>query len=464
MEETVADKPLRRELKNRHIQLIALGGAVGTGLFLGISQTIREAGPSVILGYTIAGVVAFFIMRQLAEMVVEEPVAGSFSFFASKYWSDFAGFVSGWNYWVLWVLVGMAELSAVGVYARYWWPALPNWITAAVCFMAINALNLLHVSLFGEIEFWFAIVKVGAILAMIAFGGYLLVSGHAGPDAGLSNLWLHGGFFPHGTTGLVVAMAAIMFSFGGIELVGVTAAEAENPAASIPKATNQVVYRILIFYIGALVILLSLFPWDRLADGGSPFVMTFRSLNKAGVASALNIVIVTAALSVYNSSVYSNSRMLLGLASRGSAPAALKQVNRRGVPVAGILVSAVATAMSVAVNYVAPEKAFGILMDLVVAALVINWMMISTIHIRFRLVTGDNNRMFKFPSVGYPITNFLCLGFLVALLGVMYRSPDARMSVLMIPAWLAFLGILYAVRRHINRPAAAERLSGNVSS
>ena len=241
---TQQEHQLKRGLKNRHIQLIALGGAVGTGLFLGIAQTIRMAGPSVLLGYAIAGVIAFFIMRQLGEMVVEEPVAGSFSHFANRYWGPFAGFMSGWNYWVLYVLVSMAELTAVGIYIQYWWPAVPTWLSAAIFFVAINAINLTHVKVYGELEFWFSIVKVAAIISMIAFGCYLLFSGHGGPAATVANLWQDGGFFPNGITGLVMAMAVIMFSFGGLELVGITAAEADEPHKTIPKATNQVIYRI----------------------------------------------------------------------------------------------------------------------------------------------------------------------------------------------------------------------------
>ncbi|HBD39281.1 MAG TPA: aromatic amino acid transporter AroP, partial [Cupriavidus sp.] len=232
---------LQRGLKNRHIQLIALGGAIGTGLFLGIAQTIKLAGPSVLLGYALAGVVAFFIMRQLGEMVVDEPVAGSFSYFANKYCGHFAGFMSGWNYWVLYILVSMAELSAVGIYVQYWWPGIPTWISALAFFLIINAINLASVKSFGEMEFWFSIIKVAAIVGMIGFGGYLLATGTAGPDASIANLWQHGGFFPNGFSGLVMAMAVIMFSFGGLELVGITAAEADSPEKSIPKATNQVI-------------------------------------------------------------------------------------------------------------------------------------------------------------------------------------------------------------------------------
>ncbi len=361
---------LKQGLSNRHVQLIALGGAIGTGLFLGLSHTIQLPRPSVLLGYAIAGFIAFLIMRQLGEMVVEEPVSGSFSHFAYKYWGRMAGF--------------MAELSAIGIFVQFWWPSVPTWLTALVFFIAINAINLLNVRLFGELEFVFSCVKVVAIISMIGFGAYLLFSGHAGPSAGVSNLWQHGSFLPHGWSGLVSAMAFIMFAFGGLELVGIAAAETKNPQHTIPKATNQIVYRILIFYIGAIGVLLSLFPWDQVAQGGSPFVMIFQSLNSTGVANVLNIVVLVAAVSVYNSCVYSNSRMLFGLAEQGNAPSFLKKINSRGIPIAALLVSAAVTALCVVVNYVTPKNAFEILMMLVVAALVLNWLMISITHLKFR--------------------------------------------------------------------------------
>lgn len=243
---------LQRGLQNRHIQLIALGGAIGTGLFLGIGPAIQMAGPAVLLGYGVAGIIAFLIMRQLGEMVVEEPVSGSFAHFAWKYWGPFAGFLSGWNYWVMFVLVGMAELTAAGIYMQYWLPDVPTWVWAAAFFIIINAVNLVNVRLYGETEFWFALIKVLAIIGMIGFGLWLLFSGHGGEHASIDNLWRYNGFFATGWHGLLLSLAVIMFSFGGLELIGITAAEARDPQKSIPKAVNQVVYRILLFYIGSL--------------------------------------------------------------------------------------------------------------------------------------------------------------------------------------------------------------------
>ncbi|ATM86218.1 amino acid permease [Yersinia massiliensis] len=451
MEQQLQESTLKRGLKNRHIQLIALGGAIGTGLFLGIAQTIKMAGPSVILGYAIGGFIAFLIMRQLGEMVVEEPVAGSFSHFAYKYWGDFAGFLSGWNYWAMFILVGMAELTAVGIYIQYWWPEIPTWVSAAVFFVLINAINLINVRMYGETEFWFAIIKVVAIIGMIVFGAYLLASGTGGPDASITNLWAQGGFMPHGLSGLVMAMAVIMFSFGGLEMVGITAAEAEDPQHSIPKATNQVVYRILIFYIGSLGVLLSLYPWGKVVEGGSPFVMIFHALDSNLVATILNVVVLTAALSVYNSGVYCNSRMLFGLASQGNAPKLLTKVNKRGVPILSIALSALATSAGVVINYVMPGKAFELLMALVVSTLVINWVMICLAHLKFRAAKTREGVEPRFKALWYPYGNYLCLVFLSLILVIMYLTDGIQISVLMMPVWVALLWCGFMLTRRQKR-------------
>ncbi|MGU2530429.1 amino acid permease [Pseudomonas aeruginosa] len=446
---------LKRGLKNRHIQLIALGGAIGTGLFLGSAGVIKTAGPSMILGYAIGGFIAFLIMRQLGEMIVEEPVAGSFSHFAHKYWGGFAGFLSGWNYWVLYILVGMSELTAVGKYIQYWWPDVPTWATAAAFFVLINAINLANVKAFGETEFWFAIIKVAAIIGMILLGIYLLVGGGGGPQASVSNLWDRGGFFPNGLSGLVMTLAIIMFSFGGLELVGITAAEASEPRKVIPKAINQVIYRILIFYIGALAVLLSLYPWDQLVEtinasgddySGSPFVQIFSLIGSGTAANILNFVVLTAALSVYNSGVYCNSRMLYGLAAQGDAPKVLMSVDRRGVPVLSILVSALITFLCVFVNYVLPLKALELLMSLVVAALVINWAMISLSHLKFRAAMKRQGVDTFFKALWSPFSNYLCLAFVVFILGIMLMIPGINISVYAIPFWLLLMWLCYRVK------------------
>jgi aromatic amino acid transport protein AroP len=455
-----ADGTLKRGLKNRHIQLIALGGAIGTGLFLGSAGVIKLAGPSMMLGYVIGGIIEFLIMRQLGEMVVEEPVAGSFSHFAHKYWSGFAGFFSGWNYWVLYVLVGMTELTAVAKYIHYWWPAMPQWIPVLVFFAVINGINLANVKIFGEAEFWFAIIKVLAVIGMIVFGAWLLLTGGAGPDAALSNLWaLEGGFFANGFEPFCVALVIIMFSFGGLELVGVSAAETAEPHKTIPKAINQVIFRILIFYVGAVAVMLALKPWPQMvADlgaasaagdnyGASPFVLILKHMRIPNAAHILNFVILTAALSVYNSGVYCNSRMLFGLAQKGNAPKKLLKLDRRGVPVYALALSALGTGAGVIINYTMPARALSYLIALVVAALVLNWALISITHLFFRRAKVREGFVPRFRSIGAPFTNYLCLAFVAFILVVMAAKAGMWTSVALIPPWVAALWIGWEIKK-----------------
>ncbi len=468
---------LKRGLQNRHIQLIALGGAIGTGLFLGVGPAAVLAGPSVIFGYALGGVIAFFIMRQLGEMVVEEPVSGSFSHFANKYWGSFAGFSSGWNYWVLYILVSMSELTAIGIYVHFWWPEIPLWTSSLFFFIVINALNLTSVKVYGEVEFWFSIVKVVAIIAMIIFGSYLLFSGTGGEQSTIQNLWNDGGFFPKGLLtsdgrggyqGLLSAIALIMFSFGGLELIGITAAEAENPEKTIPKATNQVIYRILIFYVGALIILFSLSPWKTITTESSPFVMVFESLKgfqfflfgktiyfTSLIANALNIIVLTAALSVYNSCVYSNSRMLYGLAEQGNAPSFLSKLNKNSAPINAILVSSLFVAFSIIINKVIPHKALEVLMSLVVSSLIINWLMISITHLKFRKSRDADQVKTKFPSYLYPLSNYICLIFLVGISVIMWLT-GLKISIELIPGWILLLYIFYVF---VNKKKKSKKLN-----
>lgn len=229
---------MQRGLKNRHLQMIALGGAIGTGLFYGSASTISLGGPSVIAAYLICGIVIFLIMRMLGEMAVEEPVSGSFSYYADKYWGPFPGFMLGWNYWFSYVIISMAELTAVGIYVHYWLPDLPQWVTALVCLIAITCLNLVNVRAYGETEFWMSFIKVAAILGMIALGAWLILQDSRPFPQNFSNLWDYGGILPKGIWGFCLAMVTVIFSFGGVELIGITAGEAENPERSLPKAIN----------------------------------------------------------------------------------------------------------------------------------------------------------------------------------------------------------------------------------
>ncbi|KHF77383.1 Phenylalanine-specific permease [Acinetobacter sp. neg1] len=422
-----------------------MGGAIGTGLFLGSAQIIQSAGPSIILGYAIGGLIVFLIMRHLGEMIVEEPVAGSFSHFAYKYWGKFPGFITGWNYWVLYILVAMTELTAVGKYINYWWPQIPAWQSVLFFFVVITAVNLTNVKFYGESEFWLAIIKVTAVVAMILFGLFLLFTADANSTASFSNLWSQGGFFPHGFEGLFYMLAFLMFAFGGIELIGMAAAEAKDPKTTIPKAINQVVIRILVFYVGSLAILLSLVPWNQLDLGGldkSPFVMIFSQMGIGWAAHLLNFIILTAALSVYNSGMYANSRMVFGLAQQGNAPKIFTKTNKQGVPVPAVLLSAFLIFGCVLLNYFVPEDALGHLMYVVVGALVLNWAMISLTHLKYRQHIKSAQIKTSYPALWSPFSNYLVLAFIGVVLYIMWQQ-GFKESVLMIPIWIVAMFIFY---------------------
>lgn len=476
--ETAAGEPksvsLRKNLTNRHIQLIALGGAIGTGLFYGSSESIALAGPSVLLAYLIGGIVIFFVVRALGEMSVEDPRAGAFSYYASEYWSKRAGFVSGWNYWFNYILVSMVELSVVGQFVNYWFPAIPQWVTAGVFLVLVTALNLLGVKMFGEFEFWFAIIKVVAVIAMIIGG--LVVVALALPVthdavASFGNLLNDGGFFPNGLmtetdsgqwTGFLMALVVVMFSFGGVELIGVTAGEAADPKRTIPKATNDIIWRILVFYIGALAVIMAVVPWAGIgqpdANGTviSPFVQIFDSIGIKAAASILNFVCLTAVISVYNSGLYSNSRMLYSLAEQGNAPKALAKLSRHGVPYMGVLASAAITVIAVVVVFLWPAFAFNYLMAIAMTAAIINWVMIMITQLKFRAKrrAAGTTTPLAFPLPWHKVTPWIAIVFLLAVVVLMCFSPSYRPAVIVGPVWLGILLGVYEIMRRRKKKVA----------
>lgn len=441
---------LRRGLKNRHIQMIALGGAIGTGLFYGSATTIQLVGPAITLSYLIGGAAIFLIVRALGEMCVDQPVSGAFSYFAYKYWGEFPGFFSGWNYWFTYIVVSMTELTVVGVYINFWFPNIPQWVSALVFLVLITLINLINVKVFGEFEFWFALIKVVAIIAMILFGLVMIFFGFGNQGAvGFSNLWAHGGFLPKGLWGLLLSLVIVMFSFGGVELIGITAGEADDPVRSIPKAINQVVWRILIFYMGALLILLILYPWNRIGTTGSPFVEIFSAIGIPAAAHILNFVVITAALSVYNSGIYSNARMLYGLALQENAPKFLTRVSGNGIPVNGVLASSAVTLVGVILNLLAPGKVFVYLVSIATIAAIFNWAMILATHLKFRQAEGERSEEILFKMPWYPRSNYLALAFLAMVVVIMALLPDMVYSLYVGPIWIVILYIGFK----LNRPA-----------
>ena len=443
----MSENKMQRGLKNRHLQMIALGTAVGTGLFYGSTATIALAGPAVSLSYLIGGIIIFFIVRMLGEMSVEEPVSGSFSYYASKYWGEFPGFLAGWNYWFLYIIVSMAELTAVSIYVAYWFPDLPAWISALICLIIITIINLVTVGAYGEIEFWMAFIKISAIILMILLGSYLIFTDARPFPENFSNLWAHGGFFPNGLSGMVMSIAPVLFSFGGIELLGITAGEAENPDKTIPKAINQVIYRILIFYVGTMLVLMTLWQWNEVGKDASPFVQIFDNVGISAAANILNFVVLTAAISVYNSAIYSNSRMLYGLATSGNAPKFFEKLSRRGVPVNGILVSSGITLLVVVMNYLLPGEVFMYVFAVVTGAVVLSWGLIVLTHLKFRRHCAAAGITPKFQSLFYPFADYLCLAFLAGVLIIMAMMDDMRLAVIVMPIWILIIWLFYRSKK-----------------
>lgn len=444
------NQELKRGLKNRHIQMIALGGAIGTGLFYGSAATIGLVGPGVMLSYALGGFFIFLVMRCMGEMTVHTPVSGAFSTFAYKYWGEMAGFISGWNYWFCYIAVSMAEITAVGIYVNYWFPDIPQWVSGFVMFLIITGINLIGVKAFGEIEFWGAIIKVLAVIVMILFGLAIIFFGfgNGGEAIGFENLYKHGGFLPKGFTGLILSLVVVTFAFGGVELIGITAGEAENPDKTIPKAINQVLYRILIFYVGSMLVLVTLFPWDKVGLTGSPFVLIFDQLGIPAAASILNIIVLTATFSAYNSCLYSNARMLFGLAEQGNAPKILRKIGKTGVPTYCVLLSSSVVGISVILNAFLPGQVFGIVMSIAILAIIINWIMILITHNKFRKIIGPQEvAKLKFKMPFYPISNYVTMGYLIMLVILMAFLPNFRLSLYLAPVWLGVLFIAYKLKK-----------------
>ncbi|MGF9964855.1 amino acid permease [Bacillus rhizoplanae] len=449
MKHTDKADTLNRGLKQRHITLMSLGSAIGVGLFLGSASAIKLAGPSILFGYIIAGLAIFFIMRALGEMAIEQPVAGSFSKYAHDYLGPLAGYITGWNYWFLWVVTCMAEITAAGIYMEYWFPGIPRWIWALIALVLMSALNFLSVKVYGELEFWFALVKIVTIICMIVIGtGIILFGfGNGGVATGISNLWSHGGWFPNGFSGLLLSLQMVLFAYLGVELIGVTAGEAENPKKTLSKAIDNVFWRILIFYVGALFVMMAIYPWNEIGEKGSPFVLTFEQIGIAKAAGIINFVVLTAALSSCNGGLFSTGRMLFTLAQQKQAPEKFGHLNKNGIPSKGILATAFVLLIGVVLNYLVPGKVFTWLTSISTFGAIWTWGVILVAQLRFRKglsQEAQNKLAYKLPL--YPLSSYITLAFLVLVLGVMAYSTDTRIALIVGPIWIIALVAVYYMK------------------
>ena len=438
---------LSRGLSMRHIQFIALGSAIGTGLFYGSATAIQAAGPSVILAYLIAGAVVYMVMRALGEMAVRHPVPGSFGQYAARYLGPFAGFVTGWTFVFEMIVVAIADVTAFGVYMGFWFPDTPRWIWVTAVILCIAAINTRNVKIFGEMEFWLTIIKVGAILAMIGGGIVLMALGVSyapGEPVGLQNLVDHGGFMPNGLGGLLAALSVVVFAFGGIETIGITAGEAGDPARSIPKAVNAVPARILLFYVGTMVVLMSLVPWTEITGEASPFVQIFSALGIPAAASILNVVVIVAAISAINADTFGAGRMLFGLAEQGQAPQAFTKVSKSGVPWLTVVVMCVALGIGAILNVVIPEDVFLVIASIATFATVWVWLMILLSHIAMRREIERKNRpesAFKVPF--WPVASWAATAGILFVIVLLGWFPDTRVALIVGVVWLVLLGVGY---------------------
>jgi AAT family amino acid transporter len=438
---------LTRSLKSRHIQLIALGGTIGVGLFLGSAGAIHKAGPGLLLSYAIGGIAIFYIMRALGELLTYRPVAGSFASYAEEFVGPFAGFVTGWSYWFMWVVTAMAELTAIGIYVHFWLPDVPQWLPGLCALAILYGTNTLAVRVYGELEFWFALLKIITILGLILSGLVVIFFkvGALGATASFSNLWTHNGFMPFGLLGVLLTLQIVMFAYSGVELIGVTAGEAENPEVVLPRATNSIIFRILLFYVGALIVIMSLVPWDELNPDMSPFVMMFDKMGIPGAASIINIVVITAAASSCNGGIFSTGRMLYALALRGQAPKALGQLSRRHVPVAGVHLSVAVMLIGVILNYVVPKEVFTWVTSIALIGTLWTWIIIMYAHKNYRrAVTEGRARAVGYRMPGWPFANWAVIIFLLVVAAMFALDPDTRVALYVAPFWFGLLGVAYS--------------------
>ena len=441
---------LKRGLSARHIRFMALGSAIGTGLFYGSAAAIQMAGPAVLLAYLIGGAAVFMVMRALGEMAVRDPVSGSFGHYASTYLGPMSGFILGWTYAFEMIIVCLADITAFGIYMGFWFPDVARWIWVLGIVLLIGGLNLCSVKVFGEMEFWLSLLKVAAIVAMIlaGFGIMLFGIGSAGSAhasaTGISNLWSFGGFMPNGVGGLIASFAVVMFAFGGIEIIGITAGEAKDPQRVIPKAINAVPLRILLFYVLTLFVLMAIYPWTQIGTQGSPFVQIFDSLGISSAATILNIVVISAAVSAINSDIFGAGRMMFGLAQQGQAPKGFAQISRHGVPWMTVLVMGVTLLAGVVLNYLIPQDIFLIIASIATFATVWVWLMILVTQMAMRRsMSAEEVAQLKFPVPFWPYAPIAATAFMVFIFGVLGYFPDTRAALIVGAVWIACLVVAY---------------------
>lgn len=444
LKERGSSAKLDKGLSYRHIMLLSLGGAIGAGLFMGSGKGIALAGPSLILAYAISGLFVFIIARALGELLINNELK-NFSDLGGKYIGPWAGYITGWTYWMNWILVGIAEVSAVGMLTHFWFPELPQWIPALVVVVLLTAVNQASVKHFGEFEFWFALIKILTIVVLIVGGtGYILLGQDNTGVASFNNIFSSGKFFPSGIDGFIRVLPIAAFSFGGIEIIGLIAAETKDFRRNIPRAINALPLRIIFFYIGSIVIIMSLFPWGQMDPSQSPYVLAFDKLGLHAAAGVMTVVVITSLSSSCNSGLYATGRMLCSLSDKGFAPATMGKISASKVPSNAIWVSSAIMLFGVLLNYIMPDKIFGYLMMGVLMMLLWIWSVIILSHLIYRRKISSASISFRLPLC--PFSSYLVLICIFVLFLILAFFNDTRDAVYVSLVWFTILAILWKIK------------------
>ncbi|MFD9223725.1 amino acid permease [Streptomyces sp. NPDC060064] len=456
----LGDEGYSKDLKSRHVNMIAIGGAIGTGLFLGAGGRLANAGPSLFIAYAVCGLFAFFVVRALGELVLYRPSSGAFVSYAREFMGEKGAFTAGWLYFLNWATTGIADITAVATYTHYWgiFSDIPQWALALIALAVVLTVNLISVKYFGEMEFWFAIIKVAALVVFMCIGIVLLFTQHPidGNTPGLSTITEHGGLFPSGLLPMLLVVQGVVFAYASVELCGVTAGETQNPEKIMPKAINAIMWRVGVFYVGSVILLALLLPYTAYTGDESPFVTVLSKLGVPAAADVMNLVVLTAALSSLNSGLYSTGRILRSMAMSGSAPRFTGRMNKGQVPYGGILLTAFFCVLGVGLNFVVPENAFEIVLNFAAIGILGTWgmIMISSLLFWNRSKDGRVTRPgYRLPWA--PYTQIITLAFLAGVLVLMYADEGAgRTTVLCLPliaaalvgGWFLVRGRVEAVR------------------
>lgn len=439
------DKKLKKDLQIRHITMISIGGVIGAGLFVGSGAVIHSTGPGSILSYALAGLLVIFVMRMLGEMAVANPTSGSFATYAREAIGPWAGYTIGWLYWFFWVIVIAIEATAGAGIIQYWIPQVPLWLLSLILTVLLTLTNVFSVKSFGEFEYWFSFIKVVSIVLFLCLGLAVIMGLVPGTSApGFSNLVGQGGFIPHGISSVLLGITVVIFSFMGSEIVAVAAGESTEPAKAVKTATNSVIWRILVFYIGSITVVVTLLPWDSANILKSPFVAVLEHIGIPAAAQIMNFIVLTAVLSCLNSGLYTNSRMLFSMAGRGDAPKAFLKLSSSGVPVRAVLFGTFFAYIGVIFSYISPDKVFLFLVNASGGIALLVYLVIAFSHLRMRKkMDKKNQEVLKVKMWLFPYLTYVTIAGITAVLIAMFVIESLRSQALLTTLVTVFIIVSY---------------------